>query len=161
MLGDEQEKWLLDGLNRSQERWNVLANQVPLRGEAAKAGGDKWHGYLAQRDRVLQFLAEREPPNPVVVTGDVHNNQVADLLADFDDPGSEIVGTEFIGTSITSGGDGRASSYGPFDDPRFKLRNSGQRGYVRVNLSPESLRADYRMVETVDSPTSKLIQYPK
>ncbi len=30
MLGDAQERWLLDGLGRSRARWNVLANQVPL-----------------------------------------------------------------------------------------------------------------------------------
>ncbi|MDQ3630546.1 MAG: alkaline phosphatase D family protein [Actinomycetota bacterium] len=106
MLGDEQERWLLDGLAASGARWNVIANQVPLREQINKVGGDKWDGYLAQRERLLSFLAEREPSNPVVVTGDAHYNEVADLLADFEDPASEIVGTEFIGTSISTGGDG-------------------------------------------------------
>ncbi|BDI20580.1 hypothetical protein ANSO36C_63820 (plasmid) [Nostoc cf. commune SO-36] len=28
MLGSQQERWLLDGLDRSQARWNILAQQV-------------------------------------------------------------------------------------------------------------------------------------
>ena len=38
----------------------------------------------------------------VVLGGDVHANYVADLKADFDDPASPVVATEFCGTSITS-----------------------------------------------------------
>lgn len=28
MLGDHQERWLVNGLRRSQARWNVLVNQT-------------------------------------------------------------------------------------------------------------------------------------
>ena len=38
----------------------------------------------------------------VVLGGDVHSNYVADLKADFDDPRSPVVASEFCGTSITS-----------------------------------------------------------
>jgi len=165
MLGDEQERWLLDGLDRSDARWNVLGNQVPFRplsvglrdGEVVeKYLSDKWEGYLAQRDRILSFLAERAPSNPVMLTGDTHFNDVSDLLADFDDPDSEVVATEFIGTSISTGGEGDSDpNYGPFEDPWRKFLNGG-RGYVRVDLDRELLRADYRVVETIQDPTSPI-----
>jgi hypothetical protein len=33
---------------------------------------DAWDGYAADRDRILRFLWERQPANPIVLTGDIH-----------------------------------------------------------------------------------------
>src|SRR3712207_9043149 len=82
----------------------------------------------------------------------VHNNWLADLKADFSDPDSPTVGTEFVGTSITSGGDGadtnpRAQGI-VAENPHIKFFN-GQRGYVRCVLTPESFQADYRVLPYV------------
>ena len=103
---------------------------------------DQWSGYESARNRVLHFLDERRPSNPVVITGDIHSNWVADLKRDFADPKSRIVGTEFVGTSITSGGDGADSSptvdaYLP-ENPHVHFYNS-QRGYVRCVVTAGSL----------------------
>ena len=67
---------------------------------------DKWDGYPADRDRLMTFLHERRPANPVVLTGDLHTNWVNDLKLDFERADSPIVGAEFAGTSISSSGDG-------------------------------------------------------
>ena len=75
---------------------------------------DPWDGYRAERDRLRQFLADRRP-NPIVLTGDIHTHWVNDLKVDFDDPSAEV-GTEFVGTSISSGGDG--------EDPTTMRRSS-------------------------------------
>ena len=158
ILGEEQESWLLEGLSRSTSRWNVLAQQVffaerDLRsGQAEGFSMDAWDGYLGSRDRILGFIAERRIANPIVISGDVHNNWLADLKADFSDPDSPTVGTEFVGTSITSGGDGadtnpRAQGI-VAENPHIKFFN-GQRGYVRCVLTPESFRADYRVLPFV------------
>ena len=45
-------------------------------------------------------------PNPVVLTGDIHSNWVNDLRVDDRKPESPVVATEFVGTSISSGGNG-------------------------------------------------------
>jgi alkaline phosphatase D len=63
---------------------------------------DAWDGYVAARKRVLPYLKNNRPSNPVVISGDVHSNWVADLKINFNKPRSAAVGTEFIGTSITS-----------------------------------------------------------
>jgi alkaline phosphatase D len=93
--------------------------------------------------------------NPVVLTGDVHNNWACDLKADYDDQASETFGVEFVGTSITSGGDGADTSPGQqatvAENPHIKFFN-GQRGYVRCTLTPEEWRADYRVVPYVSQP---------
>jgi alkaline phosphatase D len=50
--------------------------------------------------------------NPVVVTGDWHSTFVNDIHLDFDQGASPAVATEFVGTSISSNGDGAV--YGPY-----------------------------------------------
>ena len=159
MLGAVQERWLLEGLGRSRARWNVLAQQAPMMQRLNPDNGaplfnmDKWDGYLAARKRILDFLATRRPSNPIVITGDVHANWVGDLLADFDNPGSAIVGTEFVGTSISSGGNGTTALYRWVVDanPHIKFYNS-QRGYVRCTVTPDRWQTDCRVVPFVTRP---------
>src|SRR3712207_7608318 len=59
----------------------------------------------------------------------VHNNWLADLKADFSDPDSPTVGTEFVGTSITSGGDGADTN------PRAQGIVAEDRKSTRLNSS--------------------------
>jgi alkaline phosphatase D len=161
IMGSEQEKWLLGNLNGSKALWNVIAQQVMMASWDSEAGKelrlsmDKWAGYPAQLNRFLKFLHERKPSNPVVLTGDIHSNWVADLKADFSDPSSAVVGTEFVGTSITTGGDGMdmrpevERQLG--ENPHIKFYN-GQRGYVRCDVNPKRWQADYRIVAGVTKP---------
>ena len=161
ILGAEQERWLNAGLEQSQARWNVIAQQVFLArrdyapGPGEKFNMEKWDGYLASQDRLMSVLAGRRPANPVVITGDQHSNWVADLKADFDDPHSETLGTEFVGTSISSGGDGSDTS--PLgksvkDENEHITFYNNQRGYVRCRLSPGRWEADFRVVPYVSRP---------
>ncbi len=166
MLGDRQESWLMSHLIRSQATWNVLAQQVMMarvdrgqqEGERAFSM-DQWPGYDVSRRRILQFLADRSVPNPVVLTGDIHNNWVNDLLLDFDNPDSRVVGTEFVGTSISSGGNGSATV--PYyqkvlpKNPFVKWFNA-ERGYVTCTLTSDEWRSDYQVVPYIDKPGAPL-----
>ena len=161
ITGPEQERWLLDGLRASGAKWNVLAQQVFLSQLDFLAGPghgyylDGWDGYVASRDRLTAMLAERPDLNPVVLTGDFHTNWTADLKADFDDPASATLGTEFVGTSISSGGDGSdVTAFGQralAENPHIHFYNS-QRGYVRCRVTPTHWAADYRVVPYVRRP---------
>ncbi len=161
LTGDRQERWLLDGLADSGARWNVLAQQVFFAqrdfqsGEGQRFSMDAWDGYPASRERILDFIDRRGVQNPIVLTGDVHANWANDILSDFDDPESEVVGAEFVGTSITSGGDGsdvRADTAATLaENPHIKFFNN-QRGYVRCTVTPRQWRADYRVVPYVSQP---------
>jgi alkaline phosphatase D len=158
IMGKRQRQWLMAGLDRSTARWNVIPQQVMMaavdfpRGGERRYSRDNWNGYQVERLRFLQFLAERRPGNPIVLTGDIHNNWVNDLKVDFDDPKSPTIGTEFIGTSITSGGDGEdmPDTMAPIlaSNEFVKFFNS-QRGYVSCELTPDRMRADFRVVEYV------------
>jgi len=162
MLGAEQERWLLDGLNRSTARWNVLAQQVIFsqidfrEGPEGNYNLDAWDGYPAARERILEVLASGRAANPIVLTGDVHKNYVSELKEDFDDESSKTVGAEFVGTSISSGGDGTDKlSEGQRNqlasNPHLKFVDD-RRGYVRCTLDPAQWRTDLREVPYVRKP---------
>jgi len=165
LTGPEQERWLFDGLKRSQTRWNVLAQQVMM-GQVDRTPGpdqtfpmDQWAGYVVQRNRILSFFQESQISNPVVITGDIHSNWVSDLKTDFDRLDSPVVGTEFVGTSISSGGNGSDSNpnveaYLP-ENPWIKFYNA-QRGYVRCEITPASWQSDYRVVSAVTTPDAPI-----
>lgn len=166
LLGPAQERWLLHGLDQSSARWNVLAQQVMMSqtievlSENKRYQMDNWNGYVEARKRLFDFVQRRRVLNPVVLTGDIHSNWVADLKADFELAKSKIIGTEFIGTSISSGGNGvdqrPETDHLMSINPHIKFHN-GQRGYVRCTLSPKLWRSDYRVVPLVtqqDAPVS-------
>jgi alkaline phosphatase D len=83
----------------------------------------------------------------------VHQFNVCDLKADFDDPASPVVASEFVGTSITSQGwpQDRLEKFLP-DNPHMKLMESRFRGYVRVDVTAAEARFDLRAVESVREP---------
>ena len=158
LLGPEQRDWLFGGLKRSAARWNVLAQQVMMAradftpGEAITHSMDQWPGYEADRRRVLKYFHDEKIVNPIVLTGDIHSNWANELIADFDNLDSRCVATEFVGTSITSGGDGvkevKNLSARLAENPFVKFHNA-RRGYVRCEISPTEWRSDYQTVEYV------------
>lgn len=161
MLGEAQEAWMYERLSASQARWNVLAQQILLAHMDLEAGpervynADKWAHYQAASRRLHRFLHERAVANSIVLTGDSHANWLNELKLDYQDPGSAVVGVEFGGTSISSGGDGQELSPNVArwlpDNPHVKFANS-QRGYVSCTITPDGWRADYRVVPYVSRP---------
>ncbi|MBD2343313.1 alkaline phosphatase D family protein [Anabaena subtropica] len=159
MTGARQEGWLLRGLDQSQARWNVIAQQTILaqfdfdaRPGSEVFNVDQWDGYVAARNRLLSFLEQRKPSNPVVITGDIHSSWVHDLKADFNNPLSATVGTEFVGTSITS--NFPTGSIAPVraalsDNPHTKFFDAAFRGYVRCQLTRELWQSDFRVVSSI------------
>ena len=103
---------------------------------------DQWPGYAHERMRLVRFLAERRVPNPVVLTGDIHSNWVNDLRVDDRKPDTPVVATEFVGTSISSGGNGRATSPGPG-------RAAGRQPVRPVPQRPARLRPLHRDAQDV------------
>jgi alkaline phosphatase D len=116
---------------------------------------DTWDGYAASRDRIFGGIVERGVGNPVVLTGDAHVNCAFNLKQDYNDPDSATIAAEFVGTSITSGGNGSDTSAGGQEwlaaNPHLRFFNN-QRGYVRCTVSSDLWTADYRVVNRVSTP---------
>jgi alkaline phosphatase D len=154
LLGREQEHWLHAGLARSQARWNILAQQTLMAQLDKKPGPgsahwtDGWDGYPVARRRLLEFMAERMPSNPLVIGGDVHSHWVCDLKPDFNRAHSPVVASEFCGTSITSQAWPQQRNLALLpDNPHVKFVNSERRGYVLMELSPRRCIARLRGLE--------------
>ncbi len=159
MTGKKQEQWLFRGLSKSQARWNVMAQQTMMgqydfdaRPDQEVFNMDQWDGYVAARDRLLGFLQQRQPSNPVVITGDIHSSWVHDLKTDFNNSNSPTVATEFVGTSISS--DFPENFIAPTvaalsDNPHTKFFDGKNRGYVRCHLTHDTWQSDYRIVSTI------------
>lgn len=165
MLGEEQERWLLDGLGASSATWNVVAQQT-IMAEADRDPGpgellpmDNWNGYEPARQRLFDGVVERGVENLVVITGDAHCSMVADLKLNFDDADSPTVGTEFLGTSIASGGNGADMDIRGEEwlaaNQHMKFYNQ-RRGYVRCELSGDEYRSDYRVMPYVTEPDAPI-----
>jgi alkaline phosphatase D len=157
MLGFEQESWLQAGLERSETRWNFLAQQImmarfdPLIGPGVGMNNDAWDGYPLARERLFNFLESARVSNPIVLTGDIHSSFVADLKRDFLNSNSRTFATEFVGTSITSVFPEIAIGFAQAamsDNPHLKYFDAIHRGYSRVQVTRNTLRTDYRIVNT-------------
>ncbi len=165
IMGDQQRRWLFDGLDASRAKWNVLAQQVMVARVDLKAGPeqgfavDKWAGYEFERRRLLRHLQEHKTINPVVLTGDIHSNWANELAPDPAQPQLGAVATEFVGTSITSNGDGEdRPAYSDSllaENPEVKFYNS-ERGYLTCEVTASQWKTEYKTVPYVSRPGAPL-----
>ena len=113
-----------------------------------------WDGYAASRARVTNSMVRTQVRNPIVLTGDVYAHWASDMFRDFDHPGSPVVASEFVTSSITSGADGYDERTGQHPwaayNPNLKFWTN-LRGYVNTRLTPTSFTVDYRSVPQVTS----------
>lgn len=166
ILGDAQEDWLKEALIPSGPLWNILANAIlmfeydhryPAGSESYYLDG--WDGYVATRNRLLEHLLESRVPNPIVITGDLHAAWVADLKYHLADPNNSfkrkdaiIVGTEFLGTSISSGlSQGWIETYRNSleANPHVKYFDGRQGGYVRCDLNSDRFHVDFLLANSL------------
>ncbi len=162
LLGQAQERWLADGWDLSRP-WNLLAQQTLMARFSwlDPADGmywtDGWDGYAPSRNRLLQTVRDRKVPGVVAFGGDVHAHYVADLKADFDDPGSPVVASEFCGTSITSRGlaQERVDAALKFN-PHLHYARADQRGYMAFDLDERALQARLMAVARPDDAASEV-----
>jgi alkaline phosphatase D len=168
LTGEDQERWLARGLDRSPARWNVIAQQVmmsrikfpnPMGGvPPIVANLDQWDGYVPQRDRLLRHLVDAKVANPVVLAGDIHSTWLSELKLDFDRPEQPSVAVELTATSINSdfpiAFDGPLKAVNPTFNPHVKYFDGSKRGYLRCELTRAGWRTDARSVDTIASRTA-------
>ncbi len=153
-LGADQEAWLDETARQGGVTWNLLGTPVALAGIDAGSGDeakyflDLWDGYPVARQRVIDLLAEVD--NPVVISGDYHQGMVLDVNEAPFDTDSPLVATEFMAPPI--------SSVLFSDDvsertPQLRQQLDGH-GYLLVEVTPEAVTAEFRMLDDVTDPDS-------
>jgi alkaline phosphatase D len=87
----------------------------------------------------------------------VPSGWVADLKAYDPDEDSDTVGTEFVGTSITSGlGEyyEEACKYHLGQNPHVRFFDERNGGFVRCEVTPEEWRTEMKLAESIADPES-------
>lgn len=160
MLGAAQETWLDQGL-ANDARWNFIAQQVMVMPHDVRKDGaasrvtssDNWNGYTLARQRLIDSIRRRRLTNVVIGSGDAHQNYIGNVPADIDDLNGPAIASEFLSTSISSGGSGGARHPDEQDalrhNPNMRLVNN-QRGYHLCTITPDSWRTEVRAMNQVD-----------
>ncbi|UZK67042.1 alkaline phosphatase D family protein [Sphingomonas sp. M1-B02] len=161
MLGAAQENWLKGGM-RADFGWNLLAQQVmmmPFRYLESRAEGrenlDSWSGYPDARARIVDTILEKKLTNVIVATGDVHKHHAGVVPARENEWEGPAVATEYVASSISTGGDGSDIPKGwenvLSENPQTSLLND-QRGYQLFTIGKKEWRTDVIGVEKVTAP---------
>jgi alkaline phosphatase D len=158
LLGQPQERWLLDTLSASRAQWNLLAQQYVM-GELQRPSpdgprfaNDGWGGYAANRRRILERWRDAKVSNPVALGGDIHCFIAGDLALE---PGEAPVATEFVGGSISSlGRDNPTLRALAGFNPHIRYAEGEHRGYGRVDITPTGCDVTFRAVRTALKPRS-------
>lgn len=163
LLGQPQERWLNAELGQAGAQWNVLGQQTLLGqrdfrpGSGERLWNDGWDGYSAARTRLTDSLQKNAVANPVILGGDVHENWVGHVKANYSDPRSAAVGVEFCGTSITSRSGGNARTAERLaENPHFVFADAERKGYGVVDLTPRQLTTTLRGVDDVRQPVTRI-----
>jgi alkaline phosphatase D len=156
LLGAAQEQWLDESFARGGQGWTILGQQTLFGRRDARPGpgqllwNDGWDGYAAARARLTGSLQRHRVANPVLFGGDVHENWVGHVKADYDRPDSAALGVEFCGTSITSrsGGKDKAPEL-LAENPHFVFGDAQRKGYGVAEFTPGQLTTTLRVVDDV------------
>lgn len=167
MLGDEQQRWLEQGLASSGARWNILAqqtlmaqsSQLPIKQPGdGRFWTDGWDGYPMARQRLLGAVASSRAANPLVLSGDVHTFYASELSRDPMRPlakANPLVATEFCGTSITSSSRPQERTQQMVDmNPQTKYGRSDKRGFMLLDITPERTTVLFQGLDNVRDPKS-------
>jgi len=155
LLGPAQERWLDDAFAHGSAGWNIVGQQTLFGQREFRSGpvrslwNDGWDGYPAARARMLASMRKNMLANPVVLGGDVHQNWVGHVKADYADPRSPSIGVEFCGTSISSRADEGQVPSQLARNPHFVFADSERRGYGFVELTAKRLTTSLRVVSDV------------
>jgi alkaline phosphatase D len=163
LLGAAQEQWLDGVFAQGGSTWTVVGQQTLFGardfqpGPARMFWNDGWDGYPAARRRFIDSLQKNKVANPVLLGGDVHENWVGHVKADYQRSESASIGVEFCGTSLTarSGGNARIAPV-LAENPHFVFADSDRKGYGVVELTPSRVTTRLRVVDDVTRPETRI-----
>ncbi len=113
---------------------------------------DGWDGYSAARTRLTDALQKGAVRNPVFLGGDVHENWVGHIKADYAQTQAAqsrvSIGVEFCGTSITSRSGGNARTAERLaENPHFVFADAERKGYGIAEFTLGQLTTTLRVVD--------------
>ncbi len=169
LLGEDQERWLSEGLEASTATWKILGQQVMVgqlnTGPAdmfSPFNLDQWDGYGAARARLFDLLESVE--NPIVLTGDIHSHWAIELTRDPFDPevydpstGAGVVGVELVTSAVSSPALPDPRLGASLEEglrrgnPHMKHINFIKRGWITLDVTPGASQADFWEIDGVEA----------
>ena len=157
MLGEEQERWLMENLTDSRADWNVIASSSvfsPFRleiGEKVFNFTGSWDGYPANRDRVVDAIKRSNTGQAVVLSGDMHSFWAIDG-AQSGAVTDRFPGVEFVTSSISANWPAQMDK--PITDnlarnPQIQFYEPDKRGYLLHKVSAQEWQTTARAVHDV------------
>jgi alkaline phosphatase D len=163
LLGAAQERWLDATFASAGAGWTIVAQQTLFGqrnltpGQGHTFWNDGWDGYPAARQRLTDSLVRHRVGDPVLLGGDMHENWVGHVKADYDHPDSATLGVEFCGTSITSRSDGnRHVPDWLAGNSHFVFGDAERKGYGVAEFTPRQMTTTLRVVDDVTRPDTRI-----
>ncbi len=170
IMSARQEQFFLDGILNSTAQWKLIGQQTMLSQLFVAPGMaftlDSWDGYVAQRNRILDFIgglnAKRAPvKNVVVLTGDIHTAFACELTKDPTSmsaytPGTlGSVGVEMVCPSITSIGFPEVNGLKLINRHMRYAEASGDagHGYTVLDITPARCQGEWFFNASVAAPS--------
>jgi alkaline phosphatase D len=152
LLGDAQEAWLANGIDRTDGRWDLMAQQtvfvdmaISITGETG-INNDQWDGYAAGRKRLLGNLNGHE--RAAIISGDIHAAMINNINS------GQTTVTEVVAPSVTT-----AMSSSLAVGLTLALAGRGdiemfqplEHGYVIIDIDADELTARFRWADPLNS----------
>lgn len=74
MLGPVQLEWLMNALKDDPATFKVICSNVSVAPNVKPGSRDTWDGYHAERQKILQFIADEKIPGVLVLSADRHRS---------------------------------------------------------------------------------------
>lgn len=164
MLGEVQERRLMESIGNSRTAWNVIAStsvfspfHLDIEGKTFNFTGS-WDGYPANRDRVISAIRRSDTGRAVILSGDMHSYWAIDgmrstALSD------RFPGVEFVVSSISANWPEQMDK--PITDnlvrnPQIRFYEPDKRGYLLHEITAKEWRATARAVDNVRDAQSEV-----
>jgi alkaline phosphatase D len=151
------------GRSAGERGWNLLGQTTLFGprdfkpGVGASLWNDGWDGYTPARVRLVDALRKHRVANPVLLGGDVHENWVGHVQADYADPASASVGVEFCGTSITARSGSNAQAAAQLaENPHFIFAEAERKGYGIADITAQQMTVALRVVSDVSAKETQI-----
>lgn len=181
MMSDDQFNWLVDGLEKADTAWRLIANPSMMNrlavhdmpedliaqvrkigkdlGDGSSGNPGQWEGYAAHRQEFVDFLRREGRHDLVVLTGDIHSSWAAELQMPDGEP---AIGVEFVTPSVTTRTINDLIVDGAEDaaklreivieqHPWVRFVDLEHHGYLVVDVNRERVAATWFHVDTVRS----------
>ena len=154
IVGHKQLNWLFNEIRTHDAEWNIMGNGLLVAEKGM--GWERWQGFPADRNRLLQFVEEDEDLNFLVTTGNAHNPHHYIV---FNESKTDTLIHEVLPGAISSGNNAEKARYDPVilakEDERLRNEENvlwyhqDSHGYLVIDVMKERANVDWYFVSSI------------